>query len=111
MRLIDADRLSDVINNIDYVPVCIDCYTKHEILELIDEQPAVIEGKTKDAAYAYQRTTSVKPTEHHYEEPGEEPYIKYGCPVCEAVGNLHQVAHGEEKCPLCGVNLYWGTDI
>ena len=32
MRLIDADRLSDVINNIDYVPVCIDCYTKHELL-------------------------------------------------------------------------------
>ena len=39
MRLIDADLLSNKINSIGYVPVCTDCMTKHNILEIIDEQP------------------------------------------------------------------------
>ena len=25
--------------------------------------------------------------EHHYEEPGEEPYIKYSCQLCEQLAN------------------------
>jgi hypothetical protein len=38
-RLIDADLLSKKINHIGYVPVCVDCMTKHNILEIIDAQP------------------------------------------------------------------------
>jgi rubrerythrin len=34
-------------------------------------------------------------------------YIKYFCPVCEAVGNKHQLIRNEENCPLCNVNLLW----
>lgn len=77
------------------------------MLKLIDMQPTAINGKIIKAECAYQRIIYINPVEHHYEDPGEKPYIKYGCPVCEAVGNLHQVTPGEENCPLCGVNLSW----
>lgn len=78
------------------------------MLKLIDMQPTVIEGVVAESEYAYRRTTSVKPTEHHYEELGEKPYIKYSCPVCDALGNLHQVMPVTQNCPVCGVQLYWG---
>lgn len=45
--------------------------------------------------------------EHHYEKPGEEPYIKYGCPVCEALENRHGITKGIANCPSCGVNISW----
>lgn len=61
-----------------------------------------------ESEYAYRRMTYIRPTEHHYEEPGEKLCIKYGCLVCEALGNIHRVIHGEKNCPLCGVNLSWG---
>lgn len=47
------------------------------------------------------------PNKHIYEKTGEEPYIKYSCPICDAIGNLHQVIKGDKNCPLCGVNLDW----
>lgn len=75
---------------------------------LIDCQPTAIEGKVKEAEYTYQRSVSIKPKEHHYEELGEKPYIKYSCPVCEAFGNLHQVTLVIQNCPVCGIQLYWG---
>lgn len=71
------------------------------------EQTAAIKGVVCESEYAYRRFTRIKPAEHHYEEPGEKPYIKYSCPVCEAFGNLHQLTPGEKNCPLCGVNLSW----
>lgn len=77
------------------------------MLSLIDMQPTAIEGVVCASEYAYRRFTRIKPAERHYEEPGEKPYIKYSCPVCETVGNLHQVTPGEGNCPLCGVNLSW----
>lgn len=79
------------------------------MLKLVDMQPTAIDGIVKEAEYAYQRITYVRPIEHHYEEPKEKLYIKYSCPVCEAVGNLHQVTPGERNCPLCNVNLCWGN--
>ena len=39
MRLIDADELINKIISIDYVPVCVDCMTKHRIKEIIEKQP------------------------------------------------------------------------
>lgn len=67
----------------------------------------VIEGKVTEAKHVYQRITYVKPIEYHYEDEGDEPYIKYGCPVCKLLGNTHQIAKGKENCPLCNVNLLW----
>lgn len=66
-----------------------------------------IAGKVVRSEHVYKRKTYLLPVEHHYEDAGEEPYIKYGCPVCEALGNKHQVARGEPNCPLCNVNLIW----
>jgi hypothetical protein len=66
-----------------------------------------MDGKVTEAEHAYQRITYVKPTAHHYEKQGEKPYIKYGCPVCESLGNRHQVTHGTSNCLLCNVNLTW----
>lgn len=66
-----------------------------------------IEGKVTEADFAHNRYTYVRPIAHHYENEGELPYIKYGCPVCESLGNKHQLTHGEDKCPLCNVNLIW----
>lgn len=70
----------------------------------------MLNGKVTNAIYAYQRTAFVKPTETHYGDVGELPYIKYGCPVCELLGNKHQVTIGDRNCPLCNVNLLWEID-
>lgn len=67
----------------------------------------MITGVIQNASKAYKRKVSVNPIAHHYEKPGEKPYIKYNCPVCEMVGNKVQIPHGIEKCPLCGVSLNW----
>lgn len=107
MRMIDAEELKQCYagtNGID------DKASYASIGAIIDLQPTVITGKVKEAKFAYQKITSIKPTEHHYEELGEKPYIKYSCPVCQAVGNLHQVTSGDKNCPLCNVNLCWETD-
>lgn len=48
MRLIDADKLNKNINNLGYMPVCVDCMTKHNIVEIIDAQPTVYD-KTIEA--------------------------------------------------------------
>lgn len=105
-RTIDADKFKWQVAAMtikDNLPV----EKANAMLKLIDMQSTVINGKVTNAEYAYQRITYIHPAEHHYEEPGEEPYIKYGCPVCEAIGNRHSVTQGEKTCPLCGVNLSW----
>ncbi|MEK4983642.1 AbrB/MazE/SpoVT family DNA-binding domain-containing protein [Bacillus sp. FSL K6-6540] len=74
---------------------------KHE-----EDRRPPFEGKVMDSEYAYQRSAFVRPIEHHYDN-GEASYIKYGCPVCEILGNVHQVLVGTSNCPLCNVNLLW----
>lgn len=66
-----------------------------------------MEGEVSTSKYIYERKTSVRPISRHYEEEGEKPYIKYGCPVCESLGNHHQVEKGADKCYSCNVNLTW----
>ncbi|MNW62893.1 hypothetical protein D3C74_410500 [compost metagenome] len=70
----------------------------------------MLNGKVTDAEFAYQRITYVRPTEHYYGKGGEQSYVKYGCPVCELLGNKHQVTFGSDNCPLCNVNLLWEQD-
>lgn len=49
----------------------------------------------------------VKPIEHHYEKSGENAYIKYGCPVCEGIGDRFSLSKNIKNCPVCNVNLLW----
>lgn len=64
----------------------------------------IIENETE---LSYKAVVRLYPVEHHYERPGETPYVKYGCQVCEAVGLKHQVHPVDTRCPNCGVNLLW----
>ena len=62
-----------------------------------------LKGEVEEGEYSYQRVTRVNPVEHYY---GSD-VIKYTCPVCDALGNLHQVLHGQDNCGLCNVRLSW----
>lgn len=107
MRLIDADAFQKQIAAMavkDILPI----KKVNSMLRLIDAQPTAIDGVLRDTKETYRRTVKVNPTECHYEEVGEEPYIKYICPVCEALGRRHQVNPVVQNCPVCGVQLYWG---
>lgn len=65
-------------------------------------------GVIKDSPLCYKRKVKVNPIARHYENLGEQPYIKYSCPVCDAVGNRpFSITEGTENCPLCGVALNW----
>lgn len=66
-----------------------------------------MEGKVTQAQHAYQRITYVKPVPHYYGQDGDKPYIKFTCPVCDTLGNFHQVTEGDKNCPQCSVNLTW----
>lgn len=102
MRLIDADRMKG--NTPNWLLETDGMRTRY-LYETLDYQPTVIEGKVEDEDLAYKRTVKIKPTTLYYSM--QPRYIKHICPVCEAVGNKHQLTYGEEKCPLCNVNLTW----
>lgn len=75
-----------------------------------NHQTIVIEGTVAgeeegENLPAHLKITKVRPIAHHYMPNGA--YIKYSCPVCEILGNKHQVHRREENCPLCNVNLEW----
>lgn len=50
-----------------------------------------------------ERDTAKALMECHYEEPGEEPYIKYICPN----GCKIQPSRRSKFCSLCGQRLRW----
>lgn len=60
------------------------------------------------SAYVHRKHAKVNPIPHHYEEPGEKPYIKWHCPVCTMLGNRKiSIPEKIPDCPLCGVHLNW----
>ena len=76
------------------------------------------------AEHVYKQKVKLRPNEHHYENEGEEPCIKYSCQLCEQLAekvkgfSLYIGDEGEqfvnfsfpkgtEKCPCCGVNIDW----
>lgn len=88
-----------------------------EIIEKDDkifERINVTDKITLSAIYEngpiHRRITKIKPLEKHYEDEGEPEYIKWCCPICEVIGNRHQVGKFDEKCMLCGINLDWSKD-
>lgn len=65
-------------------------------------------GIIQNHKHAYKRRVTVTPIVHSYHEPGETPYEKFTCPVCNAVGNAKiAIPQDIEQCPLCGVSLNW----
>lgn len=77
--------------------------------------------KPYPAEVAYKQKVKLKPIEHHYEDEGQEPYIKYSCPLCEQIAeNMNKVIfeedrkftrfsiiRGTEQCPCCGIYFDW----
>lgn len=66
-----------------------------------------MEGYVVEARVCCKRKTYVKPIIHDYSDKWHPNYFKYSCPVCDSLGNPHQVGKYEKNCPLCNVNLYW----
>lgn len=74
------------------------------------------------AEYVHEQEVKLRPNEHHYENEGEEPYIKYGCQICEQIADKvkdfvvfdeerkfarFSLPKGIERCPCCGINIDW----
>lgn len=73
------------------------------------------------ADHVHKQKVKLRPNEHHYENEGEEPRIKYTCRLCEQlVENLNgflddedvkfsrfSFPEGTEQCPCCGINIDW----
>ena len=64
-----------------------------------------IRGYVVKSDQVCRRRVAVCPIVHQCKDAGEE--AKYGCPVCETLGNGHSISQGIGNCPLCGVNLRW----
>ena len=75
----------------------------------------------KWAKIVYKQKVSLRPVEHHYENEGEEEYIKYGCQLCESIAKSYpnklmdkdkqfvrfSFPKGTKRCPCCGVYINW----
>lgn len=57
----------------------------------------------EEIMYLKERDMAKALMECHYEEPGEEPYIKYTCPN----GCKIQPSRRSKFCSLCGQRLKW----
>ena len=61
-------------------------------------------GECYDLAIeALEKQLPKKLIEHHYEEPGETPYIKYGC----GNGCKMQPSRSGKYCNQCGQRIDW----
>lgn len=77
--------------------------------------------KIYPAKVVCKQKVKLRPNEHHYEDDGEKPYIKYTCQICEQLAkNMKGFRFGEDgefmrfsfsegtkQCPCCGVNIDW----
>ena len=69
-----------------------------------------LRGYVVKSDHGYGRRVSVCPIIYHGGETGEKKGVKYGCPVCEMLGNRRLFSRGTENCPACGVNLGWAME-
>lgn len=72
-------------------------------LEWIKVDNDQIKGVILQSDLSYQKIVKINPIEKHY----GISYIKYTCPICNLMGNSHQVTKNQTNCELCGVNLNW----
>lgn len=75
--------------------------------DMKDNNPIVFEGYVTESNVCYKRKTYMRPVKHNYSDDEHPNYYKYSCPVCDILGNRHQVTVGDTNCPLCNVNLLW----
>ena len=86
---------------------------------------AIAMFKLYPAKYVHKQRVKLRPNEHHYENEGEEPYIKYSCQLCEQLAEnvkglplytddeeygqfvRFSFPKGTERCPCCGVYIDW----
>lgn len=68
-------------------------------------------GYVTESNATHKRITYMRPTKRDYSDKDHPNYYKYTCPVCDMLGNKHQVHKGETNCCLCGVNLLWEEEI
>lgn len=75
----------------------------------------------KGAKIVSKQKVSLRPVEHHYENKGEDKYIKYGCQLCEELAKAYpnklmdkdekfirfSFPKGTKQCPVCGVYIDW----
>lgn len=71
--------------------------------KLADYEDIAERGHITDSDCSYKKITYMRPIKHPY---GED-YFKYSCPVCDMLGNKHQVLKGDTNCTLCNINLLW----
>lgn len=89
-------------------PDCITVKTAAPVYSL----SSALSGVIQDAKVVHKRRVKINPIAKHYEKPGEEPYIKYSCPVCHNAGNKNiSITEGIPNCPLCGVSLNWDREL
>lgn len=108
MKIVNAEKLKEKIskwNKKRFKDEVIEA-----LLEEMDGESVVLDGKVVKAKYVHKNKTYIKPVEHHYEEPGEPPYIKYGCPICESLGHRFSFPRETNNCPICNVNLLWDEE-
>ena len=63
----------------------------------------MVADNAKTAIEALEKQLPKKLVEHHYEEEGEEPYIKMTCPN----GCKFQPSRSSKYCRECGQKLDW----
>ena len=86
---------------------------------------AIAMFKLYPSKHVHRQRVKLRPNEHHYENEGEEPYIKYSCQLCEQlaenvkdfplytydeeIGQFVRFSFpkGTERCPCCGVYIDW----
>lgn len=99
----------------------------NDICNLVDHNINYLSDEGKEitpAEHVCKQVVRIRPVEHHYEKTGEEPYIKYGCPICEAIARDYEpeddaegtfikfsFGKGTANCPVCGVNFAWDEKI
>lgn len=99
----------------------------NDICNLVDHNINYLSDDTKvvtTAEVVHKQQVRLRPVAHHYEKQGEKPYIKYGCPICEAIArdfepkdedegtfSRFSIPEGTTKCPVCGVNLAWDKEV
>ena len=49
--------------------------------------------KLYPAKCVYKQRVKLRPNEHHYENEGEQPYIKYSCRICEQLAEEVKSVH------------------
>lgn len=74
---------------------------KYKVVDKLDQ------GYVTESNVSYKRITYMRPVKHDYSDDEHPNYYKYSCPVCDILGNRHQVTVGDTNCPLCNVNLLW----